>query len=147
MIWREDPEVALPARWLVCFHERAANRWVERVPGRFKHVSAIGWFPAVRQWVLHDFGLGGTSVVIWPDGRLSGMGAWIDDAVVVSVPARAHGPARLRFRHLFGFWCVPAVRHLTGVEGRAFLPDGFLKDCEAVGTRIAEHDESAESTG
>lgn len=146
------PEVEEASCWLVCFHRRAATAWINRIPGRYKHVSVIGYFPAARSWVLYDPALVGTTIAVFADTEtgMRGMGEWIDDCLVVKVPrvqARVARVGRL------GFWCVPATRHLVGVAGRALFPDGFLSDClrhggEIAATEMAEHgDQSTETEG
>ncbi len=135
-----------PEFWLVAFHEAAGTPWVNWVPGRFKHVSMVAYFRDARSWVVYDPALVGTRVVLYADtdAGLNELGLWLDDALVVRMPARTQDVALMRTQGgaplglgRVGFWCVPAVRHALGLRSRALLPDGLLRDCLANGGTIA----------
>ncbi len=58
-----------PDMWFLIFETRARARWLHWLAmGRFKHVSAIGWLPDQRLWVVYDVSLGRTRVAVMPDG-------------------------------------------------------------------------------
>ena len=154
------PPVEHPEFWLVAFHESAGTPWVRWVPGRFKHVSAVGYFREARSWIVFDPTIVGTRLIVFADtdAGLNQLGRWLNDALVVRINAqsqdleamKARGGAPLGFGRL-GFWCVPAVRHLVAVSSRALLPDALLRDCLKNGGTIAltpgdaDHDVDAES--
>lgn len=150
-----------PKFWLVAFHEAAGTPWVNWVPGRFKHVSLVAYFHGAKSWVVYDPALVGTRVVLYADTNagLNELGTWLDDALVVRMPARCQdvaimyekGGSPLGFWGRLGFWCVPAVRHALGLRSRALLPDRLLRDCLNSGGTIAmqpgseNHDVHAEA--
>lgn len=160
-LWKLDvrPAIEQPAFWLIAFHESAHAWWVRHIPGRHKHVSVIGFFPEAKAWVMIDPALWGTRLLIYADtdAGLNELARWVDDATVVRMPAGGQDLDALRARRArglglgrLGSWCVPAVRHLTGVRSRALLPDTLLRDCLREGGVIAarpgdDHDENAES--
>ncbi|MGL4297118.1 MAG: hypothetical protein ACRCTG_15505 [Aestuariivirga sp.] len=153
------PPIEQPEFWFAAFHEAAETPWVRWVPGRFKHVSAVGYFREAKSWVVLDPSILGTRLLIFADtdAGLNALGAWLDNALVLRMPAlsqdldamKARGVAKLGLGRL-GFWCVPAVRHLLGIPSRALLPDGLLRDCLANGGTVAlqpgnhDHDVHAE---
>lgn len=151
----DRPPLETAEFWLVCFHEGAAAWWAKYIPGRFKHVSVIGFYREAKSWVLVDPALHGMRIGVYADtnGGLNALGEWIDDALVVRMPSLARD-ARVRVgAGRAGYWCVPVARHLVGVRSGALLPDTLLRDClKAGGTIAAEpgdnrNDEDAETAG
>lgn len=134
-----------PEFWLVAFHEEADAPWVNWVPGRFKHVSLVGYFRDARSWVLMDPSLHGMRIVVYADtdAGLNELGLWVHNARVVRMPALSQDmrdlagrPGRLGLGRA-GYWCVPVVRHALGLRSRALLPDRLLRDCLENGGTIA----------
>ena len=131
-----------PTSWLVIFHRRCGTEWVNRLPGRFKHVSAIGWVNGANCWVYYDPTIHRTQVMVLPDeigiatyARIAAPNA------VLKVPVRERiGAGRV------GFWCVPAIKHLLGLRSGALLPDRLWKDCLANGGEIVSDDARHSST-
>lgn len=122
-----------PSSWLVCFHRGARTGWVRWIPGRFKHVSVIGYCSASRTWVGIDPAIDRMRIWVWRDKAKMDreMGEWMADARVVLMPA-AGGDVSFRP----GMWCVPVVAHLLGIRSGALRPDGLLRDCLRHGGRI-----------
>lgn len=121
----EAPAAYLPRRWLVCFHRGVRTSWVRWIPGRYKHVSAIGFMPEAGMWVFFDPALSGTRIWAARDdaaGRLV-MAQWMEDALVVGIDA----PTSASWSVPIGGWCVPAVARLVGVKDCALRPDGLLR--------------------
>lgn len=121
-----------PDEWLVCFHERAATWWVRLIPGRFKHVSAIGVCKLGQVWVGIDPAVDRTRIWAWRNTSIAHKRIleWTDDALVVAMPARS---SRSRLR--LGGWCVPVIGSLIGIGG-ALRPDALLRSCLRNGGRI-----------
>lgn len=124
-----------PVYWLVCFHTGARTWWVRAIPGRYKHVSALGLCPRSRMWIAVDPALDGTRVWAWRDGAPGvneEMGAWMGDALVVGMkPLEGARP-----RAFVGGWCVPSVARLLGLRTGALRPDALLRDCLRHGGRV-----------
>lgn len=127
------PALGGPDFWLVMFMDRTSTAWLDRlIPGRWKHVSAVGYFPDARCWVRVDPTLRG----IWVDVRRSEeAGNWLDQVAagggVLKVQAR-RSDAKV-FRQ---FWCVPAVAAMVGSRSGALLPDRFWRDLISEGAEI-----------
>jgi len=108
---------------------------VRAVPGRFKHVSLVGLCPFSRVWVGLDTAIDQTRVWVWKDSdaAVGPLGAWMADALVVTMPAPELLPQRARVRGLFS--CVSAAAHVLGIAG-AVRPDGLLRECLRNGGQI-----------
>lgn len=137
-----DPALYRPAEWLVLFHPRSRHRWVERLlPGRFKHVSALGYVAApVRCWVWCDADLWASRVMLCgADDDRAWLGSIIGDNVAIRFAAceppvggyasRLRSPLQLRT-------CVSAVKHLIGLRSGALRPDALWRDCLAHGGKV-----------
>lgn len=126
-------EVQEVAAWFVVFHPTSQWGWVNRIPGRFKHVSAFCVQNGIMLFVSTD--LGRTRMCVVQEGPTGWAFAadWIGDAEVVRVPVQL-GAAR---NPRWGLWCVPATAHLCGIRSGALRPDRLWEDCVAIGERIA----------
>lgn len=127
-----------PQEWFVVFKRRSRGRITNMIPGRFKHVLAFAFMPAVRAWLFVEFAWqGGTAVAIVPndiaDRYLSRAS---HNAVVVKVRAGRAGMPR------WGLWCVPAIAHVTGIRSCALRPDAFFRDCLRHGGEIVIGDDN-----
>ncbi len=113
--------------WRLAFFPIGKYRWARFVPGRFKHVAAYGYSRPCRTWVLYDVTLAGTRVFVLPDGgdSLETIAAWLAGASVLSMTALQHDSTTATGR--LGFWCVPAMKHLTGVRCGAMTPTGLYR--------------------
>lgn len=125
-----------PTAWLLVFHISTGKRWLDRlIPGRFKHVSAIGYVPASRVWLLVDVALDRLAPkAVRDDGTLP---------VVVARTMAGNGVLRVRVDRRarllggrLGFWCVPAMKHLVGARSGALRPDRLWRDLVAQGAEI-----------
>lgn len=138
-----DPGAGDPAYWFVCFCKSAGNAWVERLPiGKYKHVKAFGCVQAINTWVFFDPALDRTSIEVARGAdaeRL--MNGWLADADVVKVRA----VKRKLLLPRFGGWCVPAVKHLTGIRSSALRPDALYDDCLRNGAEVVSQHGCAES--
>jgi hypothetical protein len=134
-----------PLHWLVLFHTRSTP-WVERlVPGKFKHISALGHVADAGAWVSYSYECGRTRISLIREGE--DFWRWYEaaseDAAVLRFPAPPfeHGPWRWRL----GLSCVSAVKHLLGVRGGALWPDGLWRLLLANGAEIVTDGKFAEA--
>jgi hypothetical protein len=123
-----------PCSWLLVFHTSTSlprlDRWL---PGRFKHVSAIGYVDEGDVWLIYDVHHLGTAVraVIGDAGRL--LAARVLSANgVLRVPVRRDRCLLPRL----AFWCVPAMKHLVGSRSGALRPDALWRDLVRDGAEI-----------
>lgn len=134
-----DTVVEVPAAepdvWFLVFQTRARTRWLSWIAmGRYKHVTAFGYVPAMRAWLFYDVGLGRTWVAVMPDEPA----AWIEahglqeESLTICIAPRGRRRHWLRL----GFWCVPAMGHLVGIGEKTFRPDALLKACMSSGAEI-----------
>ena len=121
---------ASPSDWFVVFRPYTRLRWLKWLPiGHHKHVMAFGWVEDAKVWIMVNVGWDRTHIAVMPDERMEAMlTEELFGADVVKVPAGE--PRRLPY---FGFWCVPAIAHIVGVNSGALRPDTFLRDCLKAG--------------
>lgn len=137
------PEVVEVVDWTLVFHRSAAARWVERLAcGRYKHVSAFAWVRELRVWVIYDVKLSGSPILLLPDSQaaLDRLAEHTCGADLMRMPRRAGGG------FAFGFFCVPAIKHLVGLRGGALRPDALWRDCLRQGGKVVDGSESANAT-
>jgi hypothetical protein len=128
----ERPVFSTPSHWLIAFHTRVPSRWCSLLAlGHFKHVSAFGFMPAENLWLFYDVSLRGMQAGVIPatEAGYRELTRLHVGATLVRMPAR-RGPG-VRFR--FGFWCVPAVKHLLGIRCMALRPDALYRWCRRNG--------------
>lgn len=134
-----EPEV-----WNVVFNRDAASWWMRYIPGRYKHVRAYAFVPALKLWLFYDVHFGGTRLFAMPDGpeAIDAIYSFIGPEGASDIVAvRCRRGRRRRFP--LANWCTPAIRHLTGLPGGALLPDGFYRDCLANGGTPFEADDGS----
>lgn len=111
-----------PFYWLVVFHLNS-TRWVSRLcPGKFKHVSAVGFVPHANAWLHVSWEMGRLRVEIVPDDDLERWLATltVDAAVLhVKAPSFDAGPWHPRL----GVGCCGAIAHLLGLPCNPLWPD------------------------
>lgn len=123
-----------PERWLLIFETKCGWRWRWIIPGRFKHVFAVGYVADIDTWMVYSVEREGTKIAAFRPGKdfehwLAGV---IPRAGVLKVTA-CSTPVRMPW---FTFWCVPAVRHLLGLRCGALWPDQLWRYCLANGAEI-----------
>jgi hypothetical protein len=125
-----------PMSWLLIFHVSTHKPWLDRLlPGRFKHVSALGYVEAAKCWLVVDVALSRMAVKV--AAHRAG------DTLAARIMA-GNGVLRVKVRHetsrlvggRFGFWCVPAMKHLVGADTGALRPDTLWRDLVASGAEI-----------
>lgn len=126
-----------PQRWMLLFHRRAKTEWINRwLPGRWKHVSALGYFAETQCWVWYTFNLRQTWIVAWPSTRDDLLVRVLGQADVLSI-----APNRDAARPVLAAWtCVGAMKHLIGLRCGALRPDTLWRDCLAAGAKVVNDD-------
>lgn len=127
-----------PLSWLLIFHRQSSKEWLDRlIPGRFKHVSAVGYVAEGDVWLFYDVQFDRTLVraVLGEAGRDACARQIAGNAVL---RVAAGGPCLRPWR--FGFWCVPAMKHLIGARTGALLPAHLWRDLVAQGAEIVHDD-------
>lgn len=135
-----QPTAIEPDVWFVVFHTHAATPWLDRLPiGRFKHVSAFAYVHGGKGWLICDVQLEAFRQIFLPDSpaALDYLATMTEGCAVLHM--RRQGASKVWFR--FGFWCVPAIKHLLGLRSGALLPDALFRSCLRAGAKII-HDTS-----
>lgn len=131
-----------PRVWTLVFCKSATSKWVQRlVPGKYKHVRAYAYLPAAKAWLFYDVTMIGTSIRLAPDTDETVrtiIYPFTLDADLVSI--KHQGPTR--WPPLFGF-CVPAIKHLIGLNSGALLVDALFRDCLKAGGQAFGHSDPA----
>lgn len=129
----KNPELdwTAPSKWFVVFHRRATTWWVNWLAlGRFKHVSAFGYSEVAGAWVLIDYHLRRTKVLVIPDRFMKGIMVkhCLDAEVVEIEPMEKAWP-------VVGL-CSTSIAHLIGLPGCALRPDALFRQCLANGGKL-----------
>lgn len=122
-----------PSHWLLVFETSTTRPWLDwLVPGRFKHVWALGYVPHTELWIFYNVTFGRTTITPIPDSHaaLAVVDRFTAGKTVLRVEVKRAAP------HIFGFWCVPAIKHLIGLRSGALLVDGLYHHCLAAGAEI-----------
>jgi hypothetical protein len=124
--------IIIPEEWFVVFKRKSKFRWLNWMPGRFKHCFAMAYVEERKCWLFVEFAaLSGSAVTLCPDEDADWfLGDASADAVIVKMPARMVKGVGL------GLWCVPLTAHVIGLKSCALLPDGLFRDCMANGGEI-----------
>jgi hypothetical protein len=130
-----EPAAIEPDLWFIVFHTRAATPWLNRLPiGRFKHVSAFAYVHGASCWLVCDVQLDCFRQLILPDNArtLDYLAELTEGCAVLHMRKKfGRGPW---FR--WGFWCVPAMKHLLGLRSSALRPDTLFRDCLRAGAKV-----------
>jgi len=123
-----------PAAWVLVFSRTSKTWWVRWLAwGRYQHVKAFAFVPAVNVYVFYDWALDRQGIVVAPnnDETVKGyLAEFIDGCDLISAPLRVAARPRVQFGFLY---CVPAIKHLIGLRSRALRPDRLWRDCLAAG--------------
>lgn len=106
-----------PSQWFVVFHRTSASRVLSFLAfGELKHVSAFGYCPGVKLWLLYDVRWSGTHIMLMDTAAIV---EWTRDCEVLKVE-RAEITMAMSARA--GLYCVTAVKHLIGLRCVAATP-------------------------
>jgi hypothetical protein len=134
-----------PQRWLLVFETKCDWRWRRLIPGKFKHVFAVGYVAAIETWIVYSVERDGTKVGAFRPGAdfNSWLGSVIPHAGVLRIKTQ-HAARRMPW---FSFWCVPAVKHLLGLRSGALWPDQLWRYCLANGAEIVVDADAGTGSG
>jgi hypothetical protein len=138
--------------WILLFCKKRGRWWVRLLAcGRYHHVKAIAYLPAMRAWLFYDVKFNGTRLVLaredMPETRPF-LHDYLDSCDLVAMPRL---PVPRRVAPHAGFWCTLAMKHLVGIRTGALRPDRLWRDSVAAGgrpyeSRLGEAREAAPST-
>ena len=125
--------------WILVFSKKRGRWWVRLLAcGRYHHVKAIAYLPAMRAWLFYDVKFNGTRLMLSREDD-SGSRAFLHDYLescdLVAMPRL---PIPKRFAPQTGFWCTIAMKHLVGIRAVALRPDRLWRDSVAAGGKPHE---------
>lgn len=116
-----------PVEWFVVFHRKAASRLFSLLAfGEFKHVSAFGYCPGFKVWLIYDVQWSGTRLKLLANTEAGkrAIGAWVEDCDILKIAHQRQTPG---FSSRLGFYCVTAAKHLIGLRCVAVRPDALYR--------------------
>jgi hypothetical protein len=127
--------------WILLFSKKPGRWWVRLLAcGRYHHVKAIAWLPAMQAWLLYDVKFNGTRLMLAAEddpGTLAFLHDYLECCDLVAMPRL---PAPRRVAPHAGFWCTLAMKHLVGIRGAALRPDRLWRDSIAAGGEPCENE-------
>ena len=125
--------------WILLFCKKRGRWWVRLLAcGRYHHVKAIAYLPALRAWLFYDVKFNGTRLMLAPEddpGTRMFLHDYLDSCDLVAMPRL---PIPKRVAPHAGFWCTLAMKHLVGIRTGALRPDRLWRDSVAAGGRPYE---------
>jgi hypothetical protein len=116
------------------FSKKRGRWWVRLLAcGRYNHVKAIAYLPALRAWLLYDVKFNGTRLLLVREddpGSHAHLQLYLAGCDLVAMPRL---PIPKRFAPQVGFWCTIAMKHLVGIRGAVLRPDQLWRDSIAAG--------------
>jgi len=110
--------------WILLFSKKRGRWWVRLLAcGRYHHVKAIAYLPAVRAWLFYDVKFNGTRLMLAREddpGTRAFLHDYLDSCDPVAMPRL---PIPKRVAPHAGFWCTLAMKHLVGIRAAALRPD------------------------
>jgi len=120
--------------WILLFSKKRGHWWVRLLAcGRYHHVKAIAYLPALRAWLFYDVKFNGTRVLLVREdepGSRAFLHYYLDSCDLVAMPRL---PIPKRVAPQPGFWCTLAMKHLVGICAAALRPDQLWRDSIAAG--------------
>jgi hypothetical protein len=125
--------------WTLLFSKKRGRWWVRLLAcGRYHHVKAIAYLPAMRAWLFYDVKFNGTRLMLAGDddpGTAAFLHDYLDSCDLVAMPRL---PVPKRVAPQAGFWCTLAMRHLVGIRATALRPDRLWRVSLAAGGKSYE---------
>ena len=125
--------------WILLFSKKRGRWWVRLLAcGRYHHVKAIAYLPAMRAWLFYDVKFNDTRLILAPEndpGTRVFLRDYLDSCDLVAMPRL---PIPKRVAPHAGFWCTLAMKHLVGIRTGALRPDRLWRDSVAAGGRPYE---------
>jgi hypothetical protein len=116
------PSAIEPSEWFIVFHRKSVNRILSFLAfGELKHVSAFGYCPGVKLWLLYDVRWSGTRVMLLDKAAIM---AWTEGCDILKIE---RGNDRMGMTSRFALYCVPAIKHLLRLKCVAATPDGLYR--------------------
>jgi len=110
--------------WILLFSKKRGRWWVRLLAcGRYHHVKAIAYLPAMRAWLFYDVKFNGTRLMLAREddpGTRAFLHDYLDSCDLVAMPRL---PIPKRVAPHAGFWCTLAMKHLVGIRAAALRPD------------------------
>jgi hypothetical protein len=120
--------------WTLLFSKKRGRWWVRLLAcGRYHHVKAIAYLPAIRAWLFYDVKFNGTLLMLVREddaGTRAFLYDYLDACDLVAMPRL---PIPKRVAPHAGFWCTLAMKHLVGIRGAALRPDRLWRVSLAAG--------------
>jgi len=133
--------------WILLFCKKRGRWWVRLLAwGRYRHVKAIAYLPAMRAWLFYDVRFNGTRLTLAREdepGTDTFLHDYLDGCDLVAMPQL---PIPKRVAPHAGFWCTLAMKHLVGIRSAALRPDRLWRDTLIAGGKPYENSPSEESS-
>ena len=125
--------------WILLFSKKRGRWWVRLLAcGRYHHVKAIAYLPAMRAWLFYDVKFNGTRLMLAREDDLSTRALLLDYLDNCDLVAMPRLPIPQRVAPHAGFWCTLAMKHLVGIRTAALRPDQLWRDSVAAGGKPFE---------
>jgi hypothetical protein len=125
--------------WILLFSKKRGRWWVRLLAcGRYHHVKAIAYLPAMHAWLFYDVKFNGTRLMLVREndpGSRAFLHSYLDSCDLVAMPRL---PIPKRVAPQAGFWCTIAMKHLVGIRAAALRPDQLWRDSLAAGGKPYE---------
>ena len=125
--------------WILLFSKKRGRWWVRLLAcGRYHHVKAIAYLPAMRAWLFYDVKFNGTRLMLAREADLGTpafLHDYLDSCDLVAMPRL---PIPKRVAPHAGFWCTLAMKHLVGIRAAALRPDRLWRVSLAAGGKAYE---------
>jgi hypothetical protein len=116
------PSAIEPNEWFVVFHTKSLSPVLSFLAfGERKHVSAFGYCPGLKVWLLYDVQWGGTRIMLLDKAAIM---EWTRGCDVLKIARVNH---RMGLSSRIGLYCVSAVKHLIGLVCVAVTPDQLYR--------------------
>ena len=126
--------------WILLFSRKRGRWWVRLLAwGRYHHVKALAFLPAMRAWLFYDVKFNGTRLMLAREddpGTSAFLHDYLDSCDLVAMPRL---PVPRRVAPHAGFWCTLAMKHLVGICTATLRPDQLLRDSVAAGGKLYEN--------
>jgi hypothetical protein len=126
--------------WILLFSKKRGRWWVRLLAcGRYHHVKAVAYLPAMRAWLFYDVKFNGTRLMLAGEddpGTRAFLHDYLDRCDLVFMPRL---PIPRRVAPHAGFWCTLAMKHLVGIRTPALRPDQLWRDSVAAGGKPYEN--------
>jgi hypothetical protein len=125
--------------WILLFSKKRGRWWVRLLAcGRYHHVKALAYLPAMRAWLFYDVKFNGTRLLLAREDDPSTtafLHDYLDSCDLVAMPRL---PIPKRVVPHAGFWCTLAMKHLVGIRAAALRPDRLWQVSLAAGGKSYE---------